>query len=121
MITIEPGLFDYDEELDYSPEAFVVSSDFSPAAIVEALNRAADRFSTVGDNGEENLDPDEAAHAGIYTLNYVSDPKITESGVEMWVDGKGAIDPPMALTLRRILVVELSRAVPSAHVAVVLG
>jgi hypothetical protein len=116
VITIDPDLFEYDEGLGYSLETFVVSSDFDPAAVMNALARAATRFMHVGDNGAEDLDLEEAAQADIYTPNYVSDPRITEAGVEVYVDAKGAIDPPMAATLRRVLQEELGAAVPAARV-----
>ena len=56
----------------------------------------------------------------VYTPNYVSDVTVDENGSPgFYVDCKGAIEPPMAVRFRQILVEELMRHhVTSAHVRV---
>jgi hypothetical protein len=56
---------------------------------------------------------------GLYTPNYVSDPRITRHGVQLYLDCKGAIEDPMAVTLRTILRQELLAADVHAHVKAV--
>lgn len=116
MILIEPDLFDFDDSLGYSVETFVVTGDFDRATVLEALGRASARFLRVGQDGAEDLDPDAAAAADIFLPSYVSDPRLTERGIEIYVDGGGAIDPPMAATLRRVLREELETVNASARV-----
>ena len=119
MIVIDPDLFDYDDALGYSLETFVVTGDFDRAVALDALARASERFLRVGHNGAEDLDPGEAAMAGIFVPSYVSDPRVTEQGIEIYVDGSGAIDPPMAATLRRVLQEELESVLAAARVIAV--
>lgn len=119
VITIDPELFEFDDSLGYSLETFAVSGDFPQAAVMTALARASERFLHVGQDGAENLDREAAAEADILTLSYVSDPRITERGIEVYVDGDGAMDAPMAATLRRVLREELERVVTTARVIAV--
>ena len=37
-----------------------------------------------------------------YTPNYVADPRVVANGIELYVDCKGVIPPPMGATFRRI-------------------
>lgn len=119
MITIDPDLFDFDDSRGYSLETFVVTGDFDRRPVLDALARASDRFLRVGQDGSENLDPVEAAAADIFVPSYVSDPLVTEQGIEVYVDGDGAMDAPMAATLRRVLREELEAAVATARVLAV--
>ena len=43
----------------------------------------------------------------LYTPNYVGDPKIVARGIELYVDCKGVIEPPMRAQFLRILDEEL--------------
>ena len=70
-------------------------------------------------DGSEGLDPEEAATADISVPSYVSDPRVTEQGMEIYVDGGGAMDAPMAATLRRVLREELEGVVATARVVAV--
>lgn len=119
VITIDPVLFDFNDSLGYSLETFVVTGDFDRPTVLAALARASERFLRVGQDGSEDLDPEEAAAAGIYVPNYVSDPRVTEQGIEIYVDGSGAMDAPMAATLRRVLREELEAVVDTARVIAV--
>jgi hypothetical protein len=107
VIAIDPDLFEFDDSRGYSLETFVVTGDFDRNRALAALERVSARFLRVGQNGSEGLDPQEAAAADIFVPSYVSDPRVTEQGIEIYVDGGGAIDPPMAATLRRVLQEEL--------------
>ena len=122
VITIDPEVFDYDED-EGSNEIFVVSGAFDgpgTAAVVAALKQAGVRFKRVDVTGVEHPD-DEAAlaayMAGRYTPNYVADPTVTTDGVEGYVDCKGAIEPPMAERFRQILDEELGRIGADARVS----
>ena len=119
MITIDPDLFEFDDSLGYSLETFVVTGSFDQQPVLDALARASERFLRVGQDGSEGLDPEEAAAADISVPSYVSDPRVTEQGVEIYVDGGGAMDPPMAATLRRVLREELEGVVANARVVAV--
>jgi hypothetical protein len=100
-------------------ESVVVTSDFDPAAVRTALQRAAVRFMRVDETGAEHPD-DAAARAAfdndLYTPNYVSTPSPVEDGTGLYVDCKGGAPEEMGETFRRILREELGRAVPQAHV-----
>jgi hypothetical protein len=122
MIQIDPDVFTYQRDLDYSNETFVVTGTDETEAVVEALHRAARRFMRVDESGEEQVDDDAAQVAfesGLYTPNYCSDPAITETGVEMYLDCKGSIEDPMAMKLREILQQELDIANIDARVKAV--
>lgn len=119
MITIDSDLFDFDDSLGYSLETFVVSGDFDRRIALDALARASERFLHVGQDGSEDLDPEEAAAAEVLIPSYVSDPRDTEQGIEIYVDGGGAMDAPMAATLRRVLREELEAVLATARVIAV--
>jgi hypothetical protein len=119
VIVIDPDLFDFDDSRGYSLETFVVTGDVDQTAVMDALARASARFLGVGQDGAEGLDPVEAAAADVFLPSYVSDPRVTERGIEVYVDGGGAIDPPMAATLRRVLREELAASVANAGVMAV--
>ena len=119
MITIDPVLFDFDDSLGYSLETFVVTGDFDRPTVLSALARASERFLRVGQDGSEGLDPEQAAAADIFVPSYVSDPRVTEQGIEIYVDGSGAMDAPMAATLRRVLREELEAVAVTARVIAV--
>lgn len=116
VIAIDPDLFDFDDSRGYSLETFVVTGDFDRTTVLVALERVSARFLRVGQDGSEDLDPEEAAAADIFVPSYVSDPRVTEQGIEIYVDAGGAIDPPMAATLRRVLHEELESVGPAVRV-----
>lgn len=112
----------YGEGTMSSNETIVVESDVPTEILVAALTAAADRMMRVGEDGNEYTDADaETVMANdIYTPNYVSDVTVDEDGrAELYLDCKGAIEPPMAERLRQVLREELPRhGVSSAHVRV---
>ncbi|HET7303858.1 MAG TPA: hypothetical protein VFJ12_04810 [Segeticoccus sp.] len=121
MIEIDPDVFTYDEDLDYSKETFVVTGDFAPEVVLAALDRVSERFMTVDENGVEH-DPsrmDEVYLADLYTPNYVSDPQVTSRGIQVYVDCKGVVPDPMTLTLHRVLREELGAAGVEARIKAV--
>ena len=121
MIEIDADVFTYDEDEDYSKETFVVTGNFAPDVVMDALGRAAERFMAVDENGVEH-DPtrlDEVYLSGVYTPNYVSKPEITSRGIRVYVDCKGAIDDEMAQALRRVLREELDATGVDARVSAV--
>jgi hypothetical protein len=100
---IDPDWSDVDDYLGYSLETFVVIGDFDQN---RRPGRPGARKCTPpasGSNGAENLDSVEAAATSILLPSYVSDPRITERGIEVHVDGDGATDPPMAAALPCVL------------------
>jgi hypothetical protein len=120
-ITIDPDVFTYQEDLGYSKETFVVTGG-DDVLVVAALTRAGTRFMRVDETGVEHPDnagAEQALEHDLYTPNYVSDPEVTEAGVEMYLDCKGSIEDPMAETLRKILREELEAAGLHAHVRAV--
>lgn len=103
-------------------EPFLVSSAAPESAVVAAIRRA-DRFMLVDGLGREHadgaaLDVASEAHAegDLYTPNYTADPVVTAAGVCGYVDCKGAIEPAMGETMRRILREELRKLGASVHV-----
>ena len=111
MIHIDPDVFTFQEDLDYSKETFVVTGAQGSGAVVKALEKAAGRFMLVDETGVEHPDyqslESATEAADLYTPNWVAEPKITDRGVEMYVDCKGSIADPMAEKLREILREEL--------------
>lgn len=98
-------------------EVALLSGDFDTAVAVTALERAGARFMLVDDKGTEHpteVDVEKAEQRHVpgdfYTPNYVADPKVVDNGIELYVDCKGVIRPPMGATFRRILREELQRA-----------
>lgn len=121
-ITIDPDVFTYQEDLGYSKETFVVTGVEDDQVVVSALTQAGERFMLVDETGVEHADSSAAEAAfgsGLYTPNYVSDPEVTDAGVQLYLDCKGSIEDPMARTLRRILREELAAAGVRAHVRAV--
>ncbi|MGH9278997.1 MAG: hypothetical protein ACRD12_12940 [Acidimicrobiales bacterium] len=98
-------------------EVAVLSGVFDVDVAVTALERAGARFSLVDNRGTEyatEADVEAAEQRYVsgdfYTPNYVAAPKVLDTGIELYVDCKGVIPPPMAATFRRILREELQRA-----------
>ncbi|WP_406831176.1 hypothetical protein ABEG17_19560 [Pedococcus sp. KACC 23699] len=121
-VSIDRGVFAYDEAAGTSHEMFVVT-DYSIATpvVVAAVAAAAQRFMMVDETGHEHTTEAqvEAAMAhDLYTPNYTSDPEVTPDGVQLYVDCKGSIEEPMAETFRTILREELVRADVRARVRV---
>ena len=118
MITVDPEVFGWNTEYQSSNETFVVSGDFDRAAVLTGLERAAQRFVTIDQDGHEHPDMEAAAAAECFTPSYVSDPVLTEDGIRVYVDASGGMDPPMAHALREVLREELERVAADARVVV---
>jgi hypothetical protein len=113
VVEIDADVFTYQEELGYSNENFLVSGARDVQSVVTGLEAAGRRFLLVDQTGVEHPDRESAVaavEAGLFTPNYVADPQVTEVGVEMYVDCKGVIAPPMADKLRQVLREELEAA-----------
>lgn len=113
MISIDDDVFGYNEDLGYSSETFLVTGYTQPDAVLDALEKAAARFVRVDGSGAEHRDQESvvsAVEAGVAVPSYVSDPRITDAGIEVYVDCSGAVEPPMAERLRAILREELDAA-----------
>ena len=116
-VVVEPEVFGHDPDFTTCHEAFVVETTARPVDVIAAVRRANARFMLVDELGREHasgeaLDAAFDAHEGPYDLyspNYAADPRITPDGVEGYLDCKNAIEPAMAVTLRRVLLEELSR------------
>lgn len=114
MVRIADDVYAWDEGNASSYEAVLVTGAFAEADGIAALNRAASRFMCVDERGVEHTEAE--AYAGIvddegndlYTPNYVSDPTPRNGALRMYVDCKGAIEPPMRLRLIEILREELA-------------
>ncbi|GAB3440202.1 hypothetical protein GCM10027517_14490 [Phycicoccus ginsengisoli] len=112
-LTIDADVFAYREDVGVSNEVLRVVSDSGEEKVVRALAAAGARFMMVDEHGREYQDEaalESAAEADLYTPNYVSDPKVTADGVELYVDCKGAVEEPMAATFRKVLREELEAA-----------
>ena len=68
---------------------------------------------------EESVD--EAVGAGADSPSYVSDPKVTDRGIEVYIDNKGVIPDSMAATLRKVLTEELESAGYTGRISAVTG
>lgn len=113
MIQIDTDVFTYQPELDMSNERFVVTDVQEAEPVIAALKRASERFMGVDTNGVEHATEESmqaAVDAGADSPSYVSDPEVTDRGIEVYLDCKGVIEDTMAATLREILVEELSAA-----------
>ena len=113
MIQIDTYVFTYQPELDMSNERFVVTDVQEAEPVIAALKRASERFMGVDTNGVEHATEESmqaAVDAGADSPSYVSDPEVTDRGIEVYLDCKGVIEDTMAATLREILVEELSAA-----------
>ena len=97
-----------------SYETVRLSGTFDTELAVAALHRAGERFMLVDEEGTEYADLDSLEAAalprGLYSPNYVADPRPVDGGIDLYVDCKGVIEPPMAVTFRRILREELERS-----------
>ncbi len=98
-------------------ETALLTGKFDVDVAVAALKRAGARFMLVDESGTEyptegDVEKAEQLHAtgDFYTPNYVAEPKVRDDGIELYVDCKGVIPPPMGATFRRILREELERA-----------
>jgi len=118
-VTIDDDVFTYDDDLGFSKETFVVTGDVETDIVVLALHRASARFLVVDEEGTEHPWSSRTEASELYTPNYVSEPRVTDRGVELYLDCKGAIEPPMSLTLRRVLHEELTLAGVNARVSAV--
>lgn len=122
MIQIDPDVFTYQPATDMSLERFVVRDVDDEAPVLAALRRASDRFMAVDTNGVEHATEESllaAVDAGADSPSYVSDPEVTPTGIEVYVDCKGVIEDAMAHTLREILREELTAAGYSGRVSAV--
>ena len=124
-VVIDDDVFGPDEWGDPGSEYFVVVSAAPAAGVAAAVGRASERFMLVDELGREHADDDAAEVAcyddeggDLYTPNYVAAPRLTQHGVEGYVDCKGAIAAPMGVMFTRILREELERLGAPAHVRV---
>jgi hypothetical protein len=116
-LKIGPDVFASREDGTAPNEVIVLSGAFEVDVAVAALRRAGDRFMFVDNRGmeymtEADVEAAEERYAtgDFYTPNYVADPKVLDHGIELYVDCKGVIPPPMAATFRKILREELERS-----------
>lgn len=111
MITFDADVFGPDDDLP--TEYFLLTGPADPTELAKAVSWAGARFMCVDETGREHPDDEtayeETEEEGLYTPNYVADPRITPRGVEGYVDCKGGIDPRMGEAFRRILREELER------------
>ena len=61
------------------------------------------------------------ARSGSLHPNHVSDPEVTDNGVEVSVDCKGSIEDPMTEALRRVLREELEQTGADVRVSAVIS
>src|SRR5690606_15402657 len=77
ILAAHPGIAIDDDVYGQGPhashESIRVTADAPRDALVAALTAAGDRMMSVGDDGREYGDVDEADEAGVYTPNWVSD------------------------------------------------
>lgn len=111
-VRIARDVFGYNEKYAASNETIVISGNFARSAGLAALRRAAGRLFLVDEDGVEHSDdrdfpPLDSRGRELYTPNYVSDPTIVARGIELYVDCKGVIVPPMRDRFLRILEEEL--------------
>jgi hypothetical protein len=120
MISIDPDVLTYNDELGFSFETFAVTGNFGPAAVAAALDAAAHRFMLVDEAGTVHSDFESMEAAGVISAaSYVSDAEITERGVEVYIDCQGGIEDPVGVALRRALADVLEDMVSDAHVVAV--
>lgn len=122
MIQLDPDVFTFQPVLDMSFERFVVRDVEDSGPVLTAVARALDRFMDVDTTGVEHQTSETmsaAVDAGADSPSYVSDPEITESGIEGYVDCKGVIVDEMAAKMREILAEELEGVGYSGRVSVV--
>lgn len=125
VVVMDDDVFGHDDTRDISSEYFVVVSSAPTHHVVEAVGRANERFMLVDEQGTEHpdhaaLEAALAAHTDgeLYTPNYAADPRVTQAGVEGYLDCKGGIEPAMGETLRRVLREELERLGATTRVRV---
>lgn len=111
-IEIAADVFAYDDDREVSNEKVIVVGAADREAARRALGAAGRWFMCVGADGRMYTDGIPEAEPGeeIYTPNYASDVTLAQRGPWLYLDCKGYIAPPMAETLKRILVEELERA-----------
>lgn len=116
-LRIAPDVFVSREDGTAPNEVALLSGAFDVGVAVTALRRAGARFMLVDNRGTEYATEADVEAAekrytigDFYTPNYVANPKVLDSGIELYVDCKGVIPPPMAATFRRILREELQRS-----------
>ena len=120
MITIDPDVFVYDEDLVGSLENFAVTGDFQPAMVVAALDGAADRLMLVDEEGVVHPDFDSMRAAGaISAASYVSEAEATDEGVVVYIDCQAAIEDSVAKEFKRILTDVLDDVVSHARLVAV--
>ena len=120
MISIDPDVLTYNDELEFSFETFAVTGAFEPTAVAAALDAAADRFMLVDEAGTVHQDYESMEAAGVISAaSYVSDAEITERGVEVYIDCQGGIEDPVGVALRLALADVLEDVVSDAHVVAV--
>ena len=119
MLEIDPDVFTFQPELDLSRERFVVTDVADSAPILAALRRASDRFMSIDHAGLEHDTYDSLLAGGEDSASYVSDPEVTDRGVQMYVDSKGYIPDPMAFAMRAVLTEELAAVGYSGRVSAV--
>lgn len=115
-VRIAPDLFGPLGDDLGSHESVVLSGDFDADVAVVALTLAGARFMLVDEEGTEYSTYEELEQGTLYgpkelySPNYVADPRILADGIELYVDCKGEVAPPMGATFRRIIREELERA-----------
>ncbi len=120
MITIDPDVFSYDDDLGISLETFAVTGDFDPAVVVAALDAAADRLMLVDEAGVPHPDLDAMQAAGaISAASYVADAEATDDRVVVYIDCQGAIEDAVGAAFRRILTEVLGEVVDEARLVAV--
>lgn len=117
MIVIDEDVYAYDGTGTGANERIVVAGTFDQALVVEGLKKAGERMMLVDTDGHEHRTFEEVHEAGAYTPSYVSDPCVTDRGIEMYLDAQGAIESGMRRTLHRVLREELGRVVADARVS----
>jgi hypothetical protein len=120
MISIDPDVLTYNDELGFSFETFAVTGNFEPAVVAAALDAAADRFMLVDEAGTMHPDFASMESAGVISAaSYVSDAEVTERGVEVYIDCQGGIEDPVGVALRHALAGVLEDVVSDARVVAV--
>ena len=112
-VHVDPDVFAVHGRYGSSNESILITGSFSDAAGVAALNRFAKRAMNVDERGAEHRDvyaspPLDQSGETLYTPNYVADPVVTARGIRLYVDCKGAIEPPMRARFISILREELA-------------
>ncbi len=115
MVEIAGDVFAWNDDNGSSNETVLLSGPFAEADGINALERVAARLLCVDDAGIEHT-PEARDRGDIvgddgemrYTPNYVSDVTSRDDGLFLYVDCKGAIEPPMAQRFLEILREELA-------------